>query len=166
MTEGGIPRLVQHPLSPFKKRAIFAIAILGLVMAIGTIGMNDLGRLGPGDLVLFHVPSGNGRRHGTSIHDCWGQDLRVFHGLSLYRRSNICDYVYLRTFVWLYIQRGLRLCRERRGQTEHKTRAQGPCPFICRLGGDRTRQSSSVTSVISSFKSGIWTRQSIYTAKR
>src|SRR5438094_9161025 len=39
MTEGGIPRLVQHPLSPFKKRAIFAIAILGLVMAIGTIGM-------------------------------------------------------------------------------------------------------------------------------
>jgi len=39
MTEGGIARLVQRPLSPFKKRAIFAIAILGLVMAVGTIGM-------------------------------------------------------------------------------------------------------------------------------
>ena len=38
-SEGGIARLVRHPLSPFKKRAIFAIAILGLVMAIGTIGM-------------------------------------------------------------------------------------------------------------------------------
>src|SRR2546430_16152060 len=39
MTEGGIARLVRHPLSPFKKRAFFSIAILGLVMAIGTIGM-------------------------------------------------------------------------------------------------------------------------------
>ncbi|TMI55506.1 hypothetical protein E6H18_09010 [Candidatus Bathyarchaeota archaeon] len=38
-SEGGIARLVRHPLSPFKKRAIFAIAILGLMMAIGTIGM-------------------------------------------------------------------------------------------------------------------------------
>jgi len=39
MTNGGITRLVRHPLSPFKKRAFFSIAILGLVMAIGTIGM-------------------------------------------------------------------------------------------------------------------------------
>ncbi len=39
MTEGGIARLVRHPLSPFKKRAFLAIAILGLLMAIGTIGM-------------------------------------------------------------------------------------------------------------------------------
>ncbi len=39
MTEGGIARLVRHPLSPFKKRAFFSIAILGIVMAIGTIGM-------------------------------------------------------------------------------------------------------------------------------
>ncbi|OLD14142.1 MAG: hypothetical protein AUI50_02820 [Crenarchaeota archaeon 13_1_40CM_2_52_14] len=39
MTEGGIARLVRHPLSPFKKRAFFSIVILGLVMAIGTIGM-------------------------------------------------------------------------------------------------------------------------------
>src|SRR5207253_6506451 len=38
-SEGGIARLVRHPLSPFKKRAIFAVAILGLMMAIGTIGM-------------------------------------------------------------------------------------------------------------------------------
>jgi len=37
--EGGIARLVRHPLSPFKKRTFFSIAILGLVMAIGTIGM-------------------------------------------------------------------------------------------------------------------------------
>jgi len=39
MTNGGITRLVRHPLSPFKKRAFFSIAILGLVMAIGTVGM-------------------------------------------------------------------------------------------------------------------------------
>ena len=39
MSKGGITRLVRHPLSPFKKRAFFSIAILGLVMAIGTIGM-------------------------------------------------------------------------------------------------------------------------------
>src|SRR3989442_9749351 len=109
---GGIARLVRHPLSPFKKRAIFAIAILGLVMAIGTIGMMNLERLGPSDLVLFHLPSGYGRRPRTITHDCWGQDLRIFHGLSLDRRSNNCDHVYLRTFVWLHIERGLPLCRE------------------------------------------------------
>jgi len=39
MSKGGIARLVRHPLSPFKKRAFFSIAILGLVIAIGTIGM-------------------------------------------------------------------------------------------------------------------------------
>src|SRR5713226_2987633 len=39
MSKGGITRLVRHPLSPFKKRAFFSIAILGLVIAIGTIGM-------------------------------------------------------------------------------------------------------------------------------
>jgi hypothetical protein len=39
MSKGGITRLVRHPLSPFKKRAFFSIAILGLVMAIGTVGM-------------------------------------------------------------------------------------------------------------------------------
>src|SRR3989441_9558189 len=39
MTEGGIARLVRQPLSPFKKRAFFSIVILGLVMAIGTIGV-------------------------------------------------------------------------------------------------------------------------------
>jgi hypothetical protein len=44
MSKGGITRLVLHPLSPFKKRAFFSIAILGLVMAIGTIGMMVLER--------------------------------------------------------------------------------------------------------------------------
>ena len=39
MSKGGITGLIRHPLSPFKKRAFFSIAILGLVMAIGTIGM-------------------------------------------------------------------------------------------------------------------------------
>jgi hypothetical protein len=39
MTDGGIARLVRHPLSPFKKRAFFAIVILAIVMAIGTGGM-------------------------------------------------------------------------------------------------------------------------------
>jgi hypothetical protein len=39
MTEGGIARLIRHPLSPFKKRAFYSIAILALVMAIGTIGI-------------------------------------------------------------------------------------------------------------------------------
>jgi hypothetical protein len=39
MTEGGISRIVRHPLSPFKKRAFFSIVVLAIVMAIGTIGM-------------------------------------------------------------------------------------------------------------------------------
>ncbi|HEV2119843.1 MAG TPA: hypothetical protein VGS11_07055 [Candidatus Bathyarchaeia archaeon] len=42
MTQGGVNRLVRHPLSPFKKRAFFAIVILGVVMAIGTLGMMGL----------------------------------------------------------------------------------------------------------------------------
>ncbi len=39
MTKGGISRIVRHPLSPFKRRALFSIVILAIVMAIGTIGM-------------------------------------------------------------------------------------------------------------------------------
>ena len=39
MTEGGISRIVRHPLSPFKKRAFLSIVVLIIVMAIGTIGM-------------------------------------------------------------------------------------------------------------------------------
>ena len=39
MTQRVISRIVRHPLSPFKKRALFSIMILAIVMAIGTIGM-------------------------------------------------------------------------------------------------------------------------------
>ncbi len=39
MTKEGIARIVRHPLSPFKRRALFSIVILAVVMAIGTIGM-------------------------------------------------------------------------------------------------------------------------------
>ncbi len=39
MTEGGISRIVRHPLSPFKRRAFFSIVVLAIVMAVGTIGM-------------------------------------------------------------------------------------------------------------------------------
>ncbi len=39
MTKGSISRMVRHPLSPFKRRALFSIVILAIVMAIGTIGM-------------------------------------------------------------------------------------------------------------------------------
>ncbi len=39
MTKAGIARIVGHPLSPFKRRALFSIVILAIVMAIGTIGM-------------------------------------------------------------------------------------------------------------------------------
>jgi hypothetical protein len=39
MTQGGISRIVRHPLSPFKKRAFLAIVVLAIVMAIGTVGM-------------------------------------------------------------------------------------------------------------------------------
>jgi len=39
MIKGGISRIVRHPLSPFKRRALFSIVILAIVMAIGTIGM-------------------------------------------------------------------------------------------------------------------------------
>jgi hypothetical protein len=39
MTKESIARILQHPLSPFKRRALFSIVILAIVMAIGTIGM-------------------------------------------------------------------------------------------------------------------------------
>jgi len=39
MTEGNIARIVRHPLSPFKRRALFSIVILAIAMAVGTIGM-------------------------------------------------------------------------------------------------------------------------------
>ncbi len=31
--------VIRHPLSPFKRRALYAVVILAIVMAIGTIGM-------------------------------------------------------------------------------------------------------------------------------
>src|SRR2546422_4500872 len=39
MHEGVMSRIVRHPLSPFKRRALFSVVILAVVMAIGTIGM-------------------------------------------------------------------------------------------------------------------------------
>ncbi len=39
MTKEGIARIVRHPLSPFKRRALLSIVILAVVMAVGTIGM-------------------------------------------------------------------------------------------------------------------------------
>jgi len=38
----GLPRLseiVHHPLSPFTKRAFYAIVVLAIVMAVGTVGL-------------------------------------------------------------------------------------------------------------------------------
>jgi hypothetical protein len=39
MLKERLSRIIRHPLSPFKKRALFSIVILAIVMAIGTIGM-------------------------------------------------------------------------------------------------------------------------------
>jgi hypothetical protein len=39
MLKVGLSRMIRHPLSPFKRRALFSIVILAIVMAIGTIGM-------------------------------------------------------------------------------------------------------------------------------
>jgi hypothetical protein len=39
MSSGGVSRIVRHPLSPFKRRALFSIIVLAIVMAIGTVGM-------------------------------------------------------------------------------------------------------------------------------
>jgi hypothetical protein len=35
----GLSKIVHHPLSPFTKRAFYAIAVLALVMAVGTFGL-------------------------------------------------------------------------------------------------------------------------------
>ena len=42
MTHGRIARILRHPLSPFKKRALYSIVVLAIVMAIGTMGMELL----------------------------------------------------------------------------------------------------------------------------
>jgi hypothetical protein len=39
MLKAGLSGIIRHPLSPFKKRALFSIVILAIVMAIGTLGM-------------------------------------------------------------------------------------------------------------------------------
>jgi hypothetical protein len=39
MNERGIARIVRHPLSPFKRRALWAVVVLAIVLAIGTVGM-------------------------------------------------------------------------------------------------------------------------------
>ena len=47
MLKEGLSRIIRHPLSPFKRRALFSIVILAVVMAIGTIGMMFLEGWGP-----------------------------------------------------------------------------------------------------------------------
>ena len=39
MLPGRLSKLVHHPLSPFTKRAFYAIVVLAIVMAVGTFGM-------------------------------------------------------------------------------------------------------------------------------
>lgn len=39
MNQGRILTLVRHPLSPFKRRALYSVVGLAIVMAIGTVGM-------------------------------------------------------------------------------------------------------------------------------
>jgi hypothetical protein len=39
MSGEAFSRIVRHPLSPFKRRALFSVIILAIVMAIRTIGM-------------------------------------------------------------------------------------------------------------------------------
>jgi len=47
MTQGSIAKIVRHPLSPFKRRALFSIVTPTIVMAIGTSGMMLLEGLDP-----------------------------------------------------------------------------------------------------------------------
>src|SRR5436309_14743148 len=133
MTEGGIARLGQHPPSLFKKRAIFAIAILGVLMAVGTIGMMILEGW---DLVTsFYFMSLLTTAEGPaqSPMTVGGKIFASFLAfLSIGVAISAITFTF-GLFVWLYIQRGLRLCRVSSGQTEDKTRAQGPSAFICRL---------------------------------
>ena len=35
----GLSKIVRHPLSPFTKRAFYAIVVLAVVMAVGTLGL-------------------------------------------------------------------------------------------------------------------------------
>jgi hypothetical protein len=39
VSRASVQRILRHPLSPFRKRAFYAILVLALVMAIGTIGL-------------------------------------------------------------------------------------------------------------------------------
>ena len=35
----GLSKVVRHPLSPFTKRAFYAIVVLAILMAVGTFGL-------------------------------------------------------------------------------------------------------------------------------
>src|SRR5256885_7702031 len=76
-SEGGIARLVRHPLS-LQEEGNLRNRDSRLSDGYRNDWHDDLGRLGLGDLVLFHVPSGNGRRPGTITHDGWGRIFASF----------------------------------------------------------------------------------------
>lgn len=46
-------RMVHHPLSPFTRRAFYAVLVLGVVMAVGTLGMMNLEGWGLVDSFYF-----------------------------------------------------------------------------------------------------------------
>src|SRR6266480_3367265 len=78
-----LSEIVHHPLSPFTKRAFYAIVVLAIVMAAGTVGLMVIEGWGRSRIFLLHGDAryrGGAGRHSS---DRCREDICRYHGLLL-----------------------------------------------------------------------------------
>src|SRR5947209_1994136 len=94
-----LSEIVHHPLSPFTKRAFYAIVVLAIVMAVGTVGLMVNRRTGSSRIFLLHGAAryrGGASRHSS---DRCREDICRYNGLLLDRSRDLSHNFHVRPIV-------------------------------------------------------------------
>ena len=99
-----LSEIVHHPLSPFTKRAFYAIVVLAIVMAVGTVGLMVIEGWGLVAsfyfMALLATAEGPAATPATDV----GKIICRYHGLLLNRSRHISDHFHLRPVIRLRAQ--------------------------------------------------------------
>src|SRR5947208_13946629 len=90
-----LSEIVHHPLSPFTKRTFYAIVVLAIVMAVGTVGLMVIE--GWGLVASFYfmalLATAGASRHSSAR--C-REDICRYHGVLLTRSRHLSDIFHIR----------------------------------------------------------------------
>src|SRR5256884_2506641 len=99
-----LSEIVHHPLSPFTKRAFYAIVVLAIVMAVGTVGLMVIEGWGLVAsfyfMALLATAEGPAATPATDV----GKIICRYHGLLLNRSRNLSHNFHVRPVVWVRSQ--------------------------------------------------------------